>query len=52
MSIEELRQMMLNELGPACAAGYAEARLYYMELLTCSAERVVAIANEINFSLV
>lgn len=48
MSIEDLRQKMLNELGPAAQAGYPEAQMYFTELLTCSIDRVLAIASELN----
>lgn len=48
MSIEDLRQKMLNELGPAAQAGYPEAQMYFTELLTCPIDRVLAIASELN----
>lgn len=48
MSIENLRQKMLNELGPAAQAGCPEAQMYFTELLTCSIDRVLAIASELN----
>ena len=48
MSIENLRQKMLNELGPAAQAGCPEAQMYFTELLTCSIDRVLTIASELN----
>lgn len=48
--IEDLRQKMLNELGPAAQAGCQEAQLYFTELLTCPIDRVLSIATELNFS--
>lgn len=48
--IEDLRQKMLNELGPAAQEGYPEAQMYFTELLTCPIDRVLAIASELNFS--
>lgn len=49
--IEDLRNKMLNELGPAAQAGHPGAQAYYMELLTCPIDRVLAISYELNFSL-
>ena len=48
--IEDLRQKMLNELGPAAQEGYPEAQMYFTELLTCPIDKVLAIASELNFS--
>ena len=43
MTIDNVRTMLLNKLGPAAEAGYQEARMYYTELLFCSDEEVLDI---------
>lgn len=45
------RQALMDEVGPAAADGVPLAQALYMELLTCSTDRLIEIAEELDFSL-
>lgn len=45
------RQALMDEVGPAAADGVPAAQALYMELLTCSTDRLLEIADELGFSL-